>query len=151
MLTYSLRKANLTDLEPMMRLGHEALRPYIEGTQGWNQTEQEQGFIAHFEIDKIQIIQFEAQDVGYIKLDKTKETWFLEGIYIAQKLRGRGLGSAVLQAVLQEAKAAQRVIKLQVFRINPALNLYTRLGFQIEKISATHVFMYYDAQAVSHG
>ncbi len=128
-----------------MRLGHEAFRPYVEKVRGWNQEKEEQGFLEHFEIDKIQIIQVDDQDAGYFKLDKAQDGWFLEGLYIGKAYRNKGLGSVVLQDILSLAKEAKKEVKLQVFKHNPAWHLYQRLGFVITEQSESHFYLLWKA------
>jgi hypothetical protein len=66
---YTLRKARVSDCEPMMRIGHESLRPYIEQLWGWDAEDQQRQFRVHFESESISIIQFNGSDVGYFKVD----------------------------------------------------------------------------------
>ena len=43
--------------------------------------------------------------------------------------RGRGIGSHLLRAILDEAAKRGRTVSIHVERFNPALRLYERLGF----------------------
>jgi predicted GNAT family acetyltransferase len=40
-----------------------------------------------------------------------------------------GIGTTILQGVLDEAIAAHKPVRIHVERFNPALTLYRRLGF----------------------
>lgn len=113
----------------MMALAHEGLRPHIEALRPWNDEEEQAGFVAHFEPRAIQIIQVEHRDVGYFKLVNHGSHRFLEGIYLASSVRNRGLGTAVLKALMAENTA----LRLRVLHTNPARALYRRLGFRLLK------------------
>jgi len=55
----------------------------------------------------------------------------LFAIIVDQKYRGKGVGSRLLEELLHQAKARFSIslIHLEVYRGNPALSLYKRLGF----------------------
>lgn len=56
--------------------------------------------------------------------------------------RGKGMGSALLRAVLQAANAAGfAALSLSVQKENPAYQLYARLGFQVYQENAEDVVM----------
>nr|WP_276575805.1 GNAT family N-acetyltransferase [Bradyrhizobium zhengyangense] len=49
---------------------------------------------------------------------------------IVPEMRGRGIGTAILQSLMEEARQTNREIRLKVASSNPAaLRLYLRLGF----------------------
>lgn len=50
-------------------------------------------------------------------------------ITILPEFRGRGYGSEVLLLLMEEARAAGRMLTIHVERFNRALSLYQRLGF----------------------
>lgn len=123
---YTLRPATLDDLGPMMAIGHEGLRPYVELYRGWDPHREEAGFREHFEPARISIIQIDGEDVGYIKVNDDGEYLFVEGIYIHRDARSKGLGTMVLRDL---ALSTQKALRLTVYKNNPALQLYHRLGF----------------------
>lgn len=55
----------------------------------------------------------------------------LVDIALLPEYRGAGIGSALLQQLLVEAAETHKRVRLQVFKMNPALRLYERLGFAI--------------------
>lgn len=64
---------------------------------------------------------------GYEKLDHYVE---LTGMYVAQPARGRGVGRALVEAVLNVAKESYEVVQLYVTADNrPAVALYRACGF----------------------
>lgn len=125
---YSLRPATQTDLEPMMAIGHEGLRPYVEAARGWDQEAEEAGFREHFDPDQISIIQLDGSDIGYIKTEDLDDHLLVDGIYIHRDARSKGIGAQVLKDLIASAK---KPLRLWVFKTNPAADLYRRLGFTI--------------------
>ena len=61
-------------------------------------------------------------------------------IALLDDFRGQGYGSRILKGILQGAQASGRTVSIHVEKVNPALSLYQKLGFQI--IEDTHGLYY---------
>lgn len=70
--------------------------------------------------------------VGLLKLDRSGADHVVAQIQLAPELQGQGLGKALLQEYIAEARAAGRDVTLHVLKANPARGLYERLGFVVE-------------------
>jgi GNAT superfamily N-acetyltransferase len=139
---YVLRAARADDLEPMMRIAHEGIRPWVEAVSGrWDAAEHESKFRERFDVAAISIVHVEGEDVGYIKLEREPDHDFLAGIYLAASQRNRGLGRAILVDLLRQSAAARRPLRLRVLHPNPARRLYQRVGFIVTHRTETHVHM----------
>jgi GNAT superfamily N-acetyltransferase len=55
--------------------------------------------------------------------------------------RGRGVGTALLQAVIAEASAAGKPVSIHVERMNRALGLYARLGFRLREDKGMYLLL----------
>jgi GNAT superfamily N-acetyltransferase len=55
--------------------------------------------------------------------------------------RGKGIGSALLRALQDEARATGQRIGIHVEKMNPALQLYERLGFQFSEDRGVYLFL----------
>lgn len=78
-MRYTLRQAVESDLEPMMRIGHEGIRPYVEQLWGWDQADQERRFRENFHVARISIVEaeggvLETRCEGY---ERTDTSWKL--------------------------------------------------------------------------
>jgi GNAT superfamily N-acetyltransferase len=56
---------------------------------------------------------------------------FLRDIELMGPERNRGVGTAIINAVLTLARNSDRYVELRVLRCNPAQRLYMRLGFRV--------------------
>jgi len=71
----------------------------------------------------------DGQPIGRTILDRAGAHWCLVDIALMPAWRGRGLGTALLAAVLAEAARGASAVYLSVDPRNPARRLYQRLGF----------------------
>lgn len=140
-MQYSLRPATIADLEPMMAIGHEGIRPYVEAVRGWNEAEEERGFVEHFVPEEISIILVDGQEAGYIKIERHAEYDYLDGIYLARACRSKGLGALVIADTIAASHARGKAIRLRVLKSNPARRLYERLGFRQIGADPIHLLM----------
>lgn len=107
-------------------------------------------------------MQFAAQDRAYREShpDATREVVLLDGrptgrLYVERRdhdiavidiallpeFRGRGIGTALLRAVLAEGGRSGRPVEMHVERINPAQRLYRRLGFELVADGEVYLLM----------
>jgi ribosomal protein S18 acetylase RimI-like enzyme len=70
------------------------------------------------------------RSIGLIKLSRMPDEWHVHQIQIMPSHQGRGIGKAVLTAVLKEAEHVGVPVTLSVLHGNPARRLYDQLGFQ---------------------
>jgi GNAT superfamily N-acetyltransferase len=72
--------------------------------------------------------------VGRLYVDRDQERFpgeiRLMEITLLPEHRGRGLGAEILHEMMEEARAAGRMLTIHVERFNRALSLYFRLGFR---------------------
>ncbi len=79
-----------------------------------------------------QVIEAGGKRVGRLVTDDSQaEQFLLMDIALLPEYRGRGIGSAIMTDLLAAAAKAHKTIVLHVEPNNPALGLYTRLGFVV--------------------
>jgi ribosomal protein S18 acetylase RimI-like enzyme len=87
------------------------------------------------------IISIFDQPVGRFFVHRGADAIRVVDLGLLPEYRSRGIGSALLKAVLEEADAAGMPIRLQVESFNRAMKLYERLGFRAVRINGIHVEM----------
>jgi len=70
------------------------------------------------------------RSIGLIKLSRMPDEWHVHQIQVMPSSQGKGIGKAVLTAVLKEAEHVGIPVTLSVLHGNPARRLYDQLGFQ---------------------
>ncbi len=79
---------------------------------------------------RFDIIELAGEPIGRIVVDRPGNMLHLVDIALVPRLRNRGIGTAILQALIDEAQAVQLPVRLTVAANNaPSLRLYQRLGF----------------------
>jgi ribosomal protein S18 acetylase RimI-like enzyme len=62
-------------------------------------------------------------------------------IALLPEFRRRGIGTALLRALLEEGAARDLPVRIHVERLNPALALYERLGFRLLEDRGVYLFL----------
>lgn len=85
----------------------------------------------HYPNASYQIVVLEGEDIGRLYLDQGREEIRLMDISLLRPYRGRGIGRALMQRILDAARAQQRFVSLHVEPDNIAKQLYLSLGFEV--------------------
>ena len=140
MLNYTLKPFAQTDKAFVYDTKKEVYKPYVEQNWGeWNeQTQQElfEKFLAACE-KEIQIVLVNNKPVGFFhgeNLDQS--TYEIQNICIIPAFQGKGIGTNILNKLIDEHK--HQTIKIQCFKQNPVKNLYERLGFKLTNETQFH-------------
>jgi ribosomal protein S18 acetylase RimI-like enzyme len=115
------------DFDFARRLYFETMRPAIERVFGWDEARQHASFAEWFNPEEVSVITADGLDAGWIQQRLDDNAIFLGSIYVAPAMQRKGIGSAVIRALLRSG----RPVILAVMKINPARALYERLGFRI--------------------
>jgi GNAT superfamily N-acetyltransferase len=129
----ALRPATRADEPVLFELHREAMRDYVEATWGWEEGWQRNHFAETFMPSRHAIVVrgASAQLVGRICLTRHWRHDFLRDIELVVSERRRGLGAAIIAAVIDLARRRGKAVELVVLKCNPAQRLYARLGFVV--------------------
>jgi ribosomal protein S18 acetylase RimI-like enzyme len=93
-------------------------------------TAQTRHYEATYPASEHQIVLWEGEAVGRLWVDLGPKSLHVLDLTILPAARGRGIGTAVLQGLLQEGAATGRTISGYVEAWSPAIPLLERLGFR---------------------
>ena len=130
----ALRAARGSDEPFLFELHRSAMRDYVDAVWGWDENWQRNHFAATYAPRRhALIVRLEPtpHDIGRISLTRHWRKLFLRDIELVAAERNRGIGTAVIGALLALAQAEGRSVELLVLKHNPAQRLYTRLGFRV--------------------
>jgi GNAT superfamily N-acetyltransferase len=129
-----LRAAQPKDEDFLFALHRDAMAAYVDQTWGWDEEWQRAHFAANYAPERQAMIVRGGtvlRDVGRISLTRHWRKIFLRDIELLSPERNRGVGTAIITAVVALARDSDRYVELRVLRCNPAQRLYARLGFRV--------------------
>lgn len=127
--SWELRPALAEDVEAIAELRAVVMRPDLSRLGRFDEQRVRQRLRDGFSAEHTWVIEA-GGFAGCVALRPSPSGWWLEHFYLDPGLQGRGLGSAVLRAVLGRAEGAE--VRLQVLQGSPARRLYERHGFTVE-------------------
>ena len=87
------------------------------------------------------VVTCDGRPVGRLYVAQTAHDLRIMDVSLLASHRRRGIGSALMRAILEEAQASGVPASLHVEPFNPALRLYERLGFAIVETRGVYLFM----------
>jgi ribosomal protein S18 acetylase RimI-like enzyme len=143
MVSVALRPAEAEDLDFLYGLNRTTMREYVVETWGrWDERWQEERYRRHFRPADFKIIVHEGQDVGVLASRKTETELVIASIQLLPNHQGRGIGTSLINVLLDEARDEGKQVTLQVLKVNGrARRLYERLGFSTVEETDIHHLM----------
>jgi ribosomal protein S18 acetylase RimI-like enzyme len=83
----------------------------------------------HYSGSSFNIILLNRQPIGRLYVARWETEMRIIDIALLPEHRNQGIGRAILQDLLDEANAKGQMVSIHVEKNNPAMRLYTRLGF----------------------
>jgi ribosomal protein S18 acetylase RimI-like enzyme len=80
-------------------------------------------------------------DVGWLQVAPNNDAVFLKQLYLDRRFHNRGIGTAAMHFVINEAACAGHAVVLGVAKINPARRLYERLNFYVTQEDQHKIYM----------
>ncbi|MGH9802529.1 MAG: GNAT family N-acetyltransferase [Blastocatellia bacterium] len=81
------------------------------------------------------------QPIGRLLISRMEDEIRLVDIALLAEVRGQGIGAKLIAGLFDRARNENLPVRLHVEKLNPALRLYQRLGFQILEDTGTQYFM----------
>jgi len=95
----------------------------------------------HYPTCDWRILLEDGRPIGRLLIDRWRDQIRVVDISIASELRGRGIGSKLMQEVLAEGQACGKPVTIHVEVFNPAQRLYKRLGFEAVDTNGAYQLM----------
>ena len=138
----NIRKADALDSDFAFSVKEAAFREYVEQVWGWDDTHQRELHNTRFASQDSHIIRFQGNDVGFLSASSTSDALKVHQLFILPEYQGRGIGSACMTRIIEDADAEEKAVTLRVLKINTrGIVFYQRLGFAIADEDSTHVQM----------
>jgi len=120
----------MADSDFVFRVTEACMRSYAEQTWGrWDESKVRSAFTPATH----QIIQYKGHDIGCLALEDSAADIVLDKLFILPAYQNRGIGTSILRHLIGEARAARKPLRLSVLVVNPARQLYERMGFAVTR------------------
>ena len=135
------RQATEEDFDFLYAMHIATMKDYVNQIWGWDDAFQESLFRERYTPAQIQVITFDSKDIGMISLEERTDDVFLRAIELLPTHQGQSIGARIIQQIIDDAASKQKPVSLSVLKVNPAKNLYERLGFLTIEKTDTHFIM----------
>lgn len=143
-MEYSFRNCTLDDFDFLFELKKQNFKWYVDKIWGWKDNEQKERLKQDLEehLQHKRIILVDNKGVGVYAVHITEDgKFFINEISILKEYQNKGIGRKILEEQLKENQSKGIRTILQVFKDNPAKNLYEKLGFKVYGETETHYQM----------
>lgn len=124
-----LRPATAADSEFCFSLHRAAMGEYVAAVWGWEEQTQREYHDRGFDPGSWQIVTADGADIGMLHVDGRPAEMYLARIEILPGWQGRGIGTALIRALIDQAGQHGQDLVLDVLAVNDrARALYRRLG-----------------------
>lgn len=132
----SIEKINLRDcLVTDLKFVYDLMKLNMEGyvKECWGEWDQEK-FKASLKKENIEIINYNKRRIGFSDVTREGSKSYLHNIQITSLFQGLGVGTEIMAVIEKKEKlAGAKKIEAKVFKKNPALFFYHKLGYKIIK------------------
>jgi ribosomal protein S18 acetylase RimI-like enzyme len=140
LLQLTRRPALESDVPFLLELRRQTMGP-VHTAAGIDQSPELIEARVRSNFDCAEIIELNGRPIGLLKVIRSPTEWRVSQIQLLPEHQGKGIGTQLLQEVLDSARAAGLVVTLSALKINPAVRLYRRLGFTAASESEKSVSM----------
>ena len=126
----ALRAASNQDFDYCRRVYFAGMSTIIEKLR-LHRPSQEASFKEQWKATQVRIITLDRSDTGWLQSSIEDDALFIAQLFIDVPFQRRGIGTEVMHRLIGEANRANLAVRLNVVKINPAVQLYQRLGFRV--------------------
>lgn len=157
MPSISLRKVSAADREFLCAV-YSSTRTEELATTDWSHEQkaafcqqqfeaQDAHYLAHYPNASRDLILADGIPVGRLYVDRWLTEIRIMEITLLPETRGRGIGGKLLADLQDEARKANKLLSIHVERFNPALSLYSRLGFIVAEDKGVYLLLHWQPEA----
>jgi ribosomal protein S18 acetylase RimI-like enzyme len=146
---HDLRPAAPSDLDFLFALYSTTMRDVVEQTWGWDEAWQRTDFVKRFAESVVSVVEVAGRAAGTVWVQWTPDCLYICELQVSPEFQGRGLGTAVLQHMIEQAASRGLPVELAVVPANPrAKGWYERVGFEVVATEPPFIRMRHRARGV---
>jgi len=108
---------------------------------------QRSSYLSQYANAAFDVLEERGVPAGRLYLDRQPDTLLVVDIALLPQWCGRGIGTALLEAMFAEARLSGKGVTISVEKFNPAHRLYRRLGFREYAEDDVYWFMHWSPDA----
>ncbi len=139
-----LRNVKESDFDWLYNLRSQTMTKYINDSGDQFNLETQSNRIMK-EYESIKIVRNDNKDIGMFKVKCYSDRWEIIQIQLLPDYQHMGIGTKLIQNLQAEASQQDVAIFLSVLKVNPAKQLYERLGFEVVQEKEKSYTMRYSA------
>jgi ribosomal protein S18 acetylase RimI-like enzyme len=129
-MDFEFRNVKENDFNWLYDLRSQTMKKYIiDSGDQFNSETQSNRIMKEYE--SIKIIRSDNKDIGMFKVKRNSDNWDIIQIQLLPDYQHMGIGTKLIQKLQREALQQGVPIFLSVLKVNPAKQLYERLGFEV--------------------
>ena len=91
--------------------------------------------------DTVLLAETAGKPVGFVHIIEQRDKLMLQGIGVVKPMRGKGVGTMLLERALEVLSRSGKPVYLKVKALNQVVNMYARYGFFIKRFGRAHVLV----------
>ena len=135
-----ISQATEDDYEFSYQVKKAAEGELIRQVFGWDEAFQRAFHRKEWTERRPSIIKYDGMPIGTLAAIEGDGRLELGQFFISPEYQNKGIGSFLLQRILQKADEGGKIVQLAFLKGNRAESLYTRNGFQLVRQTETHCF-----------
>lgn len=128
----ALRPATPADYPFLSDLHQQAFAALVVQVWEWDEARLEEDFRSEYTHPGRCLLLYHDQPVGSSVIENYPSFYFLDYLAILPAYQNHGLGTRFVRALLAAAARQLHPVRLHVIKVNPAVQLYKRLGFLVQ-------------------
>jgi len=128
-LDVTFANTSADDVEALVQIRIDAMRESLERIGRFDPTRARERFLVSFDAACCRYILVDGVKVGFVLIRPEPDHLLLDHLYVVPEHQGKGVGAAVLDAVLADADAQALPVKLGALRDSDSNRFYQRYGF----------------------
>ncbi len=150
-MKFKLRPIIETDL-PFLKNVYRSTRESELNLTGWTEEEkakfidfqfnaQHTHYVNSYKGAAFNIIEWNKKKVGRLYIWETEQQIRIMDIALLSEFRGKGIGTSILNNLIEDSESSGKKLNIHVEHNNPALRLYEKLGFKKTDDTGIYFFM----------
>jgi ribosomal protein S18 acetylase RimI-like enzyme len=122
----------------------ETRRWVIEQQFGWDEALESEKFRRLYKIEETRVVFVNDQPVGWVQMRDTPKAIEMTEIFITTAFQDRGIGTQLITAALNRARAEGKIVLLSTAKVDPAKKLLKSLGFYMTHEDGDRIHLRHD-------